>query len=164
MNPRREAGLNEAFSPDFLDFMKCLGTHRVDCVLVGGYALGVHGVIRATVDIDFLYRRTETNVHRLHAALLEFCAPPQVLDIDVLMTPNIVTQFGQPPLRIDLLNDIDGVSFDEVWDGAIVRTMGDQPLRVIGLAELIRNKESTRRARDRDDAQRLRKQNKGLTL
>ena len=82
----------------------------MDFVLVGGYAVGVHGVIRATGDIDFFYRRTEGNVKRLCAALADFGAPEEVINVDDLMRKEIVTQFGKPPLRIDLLNAIDGVT------------------------------------------------------
>jgi hypothetical protein len=131
---------NEALAPDFLDFIAALNEHRVDFVLVGGYALGVYGVVRATGDIDFLYRRTKTVVRRLCSAMDDFGAPPVVIDEDALMTPEIVTQFGQSPYRIDLLNAIDGVSFEEVWAGARAITIQGQPLRVIGLAELRTNK------------------------
>lgn len=62
---------NDALSPDFLDFIVSLNEHKVVFVLVGGYALGVHGVVRATGDIDFLYRRTKQNVRRLCTAMLE---------------------------------------------------------------------------------------------
>ena len=146
---------NNALPPDFLDFIVCLNGRRVDIVLVGGYALGVHGVVRATGDIDFLYRRTNKNVRALSAAMNDFGAPPDVIDAASLMTPGIVTQFGSPPYRIDLLNDIDGVTFVAVWKGALTITLDDQPLRVIGLGELKKNKSATGRQKDEEDARRL---------
>jgi hypothetical protein len=146
---------NDALSPDFLDFIMGLNEHEVDAVLVGGYALGVHGVIRATGAIDFLYRRTKRNVRRLCTAMLEFGSPPEVIDEDALMTPDIVTQFGQPPYRIDLLNAIDGVSFDEVWKGAEAIVVDGHRVRVIGLSELRKNKTATGRKKDKDDVRRL---------
>src|SRR3954462_10216275 len=105
----------DSLPSDLLDFIVCLNDQKVDFVLVGGYALGVHGVVRATGDIDFLYRPTKKNVVRLCAAMLDFGAPADVIDEEALGTPNIVTQFGKPPHRIDLLNSIDGVALDEVW-------------------------------------------------
>lgn len=144
-----------AFSPDFLDFIACLNSRRVDAVLIGGYALAVHGVIRATGDIDFLYRRTKRNVRRLAGAMDDFGAPAEVIDEAALMRPDIVTQFGRPPFRIDLLNAIDGVSFAEVWAGATTVTIEGHQLRVVGLNELRRNKAATGRPQDAADLRRL---------
>jgi hypothetical protein len=146
---------NNGLSPDFLDFIVCLNEHDVDFVLVGGYALGVHGVVRATADIDFLYRRTAANVRALCTAMNEFGAPREVIDQASLMTAGIVTQFGRPPVRIDLLNEIDGVTFLEVWSGAATATLDGQKIRVIGLRELKKNKNATGRTKDAEDVRRL---------
>lgn len=146
---------NDSFAPDFLDFIACLNEGGVEFVLVGGYAVGVHGVVRATADLDILYRRTEDNVGRLCRALEEFGAPAQLIDPDALLAPDTVTMFGAPPLRIDLLGDISGVSFEQVWVGCVDIVLEDQPLRVIGLAELRANKAATGRPRDIDDLRRL---------
>ena len=145
----------EEVSPDFLDFITCLNERGVDFVLIGGYALGVHGVVRATGDMDFLYRRTKAMVRRLCAALEDFGAPAEVIDEDSLMAPEVVTQFGRPPLRIDLLNAIDGVSFEKAWAGAMSATIQGQALRVIGLAELLANKTATGRPQDAEDVRKL---------
>ena len=154
---RRTAGAgNDALSPDFLDFIVCLNEQRAHAVLVGGYALGVHGVVRATGDIDFLYRRTTRNVQRLCRALVDFGAPNDVIDVDALMTRDMVTQFGQPPYRIDLLSAIDGVTFAEVWKGASMATVDGQDVRIIGLRELEKNKLATGRTKDKEDVRRLR--------
>jgi hypothetical protein len=146
---------NNGLSPDFLDFIVCLNERHVDFVLVGGYAMGVHGVIRATGDIDFLYRRTAKNVQALCAAMHDFGAPREVIAQASLMTSGIVTQFGNPPYRIDLLNEIDGVSFREVWNGATRTTPEGQMIRVIGLRELKKNKNATGRKKDEEDVRRL---------
>jgi len=153
---KRTAGEdNNALSADFLDFIVCLNKCSVDFVLVGGYALGLHGVVRATGDIDFFYRRTKAVVRRLCEAMEHFGAPPEVIDEASLLTPQIVTQFGKPPYRIDLLNEIDGVSFDEVWAGATSTTIQGQQIRVIGLKELRANKTATGRKKDADDVRKL---------
>jgi len=155
MNKPAGSEANEGLSPDFLDFIACLSEHHVDFVLVGGYALGFHGVVRATGDIDFLYRRTAKNVRDLCAAMNDFGAPREVIDQASLMTPGIVTQFGNPPYRIDLLNEIDGVGFLEVWRGTTVATLDGQTIRVIGLSELKKNKNATGRQTDEEDVRRL---------
>jgi hypothetical protein len=152
---------NAVLSPDFLDFITCLNRHSVDYVLVGGYALAIHGVVRATGDIDFLYRRTERNVKLLCKALDDFGAPPNIIDPDALLAVGIVTQFGAPPYRIDLLNDIDGVTFGKAWSGAIHTKIEGQKLRVIGRSDLRANKSATGRSRDLDDAGKLAPQRGG---
>ncbi len=149
------AAANDALSPDFLDFVQSLNEHSVDYVLIGGYALGIHGVLRATADIDFLYRGTQANVRRLCAAMVGFGAPSAVINATTLMKVEAVTQFGSPPFRIDLLNTIDGVRFAEVWKGAIRTSVEGQSLRVIGLRELRKNKTASGRPKDRDDLRRL---------
>ncbi len=156
MNTRTAGVNNEVISPDFLDFVVCLNQRNVAYVLVGGYAMGVHGVVRATGDIDFLYRRTAANVRRLCTAMEDFGAPPPVIDRAALLTPETVTQFGEPPFRIDLLSTIDGVTFAKVWAGAVTATIQGQTMRVIGLAELRANKAATGRPKDAEDLRKLR--------
>ena len=155
MGKRAVGELHEVLSPDFFDFIICLNERGVDVVLIGGYALAIHGVVRATGDIDFLYWRTRANVRRLCRAMEDFGAPSEVIDVDALMIQEIVTQFGQPPHRIDLLNTIDGVGFDQVWAGTTSTTLQAQKLRVIGLAELQLNKAATGRKKDAEDVRRL---------
>lgn len=148
-------GPNDSLAADFLDFITCLNVRKVKFVLIGGYAVGVHGAVRATGDIDFLYRRTEANVRRLCEAMDDFGAPTNVIDFDTLMTPSTITMFGQPPYRIDLLGEIDGVSFEQVWTGTTGIVLDGEPVRVIGLAELRANKAATGRDKDREDLRKL---------
>jgi hypothetical protein len=147
--------MNDVLSADFLDFIRELNRHKVDYVLVGGYALAVYGIVRATGDIDFLYRRTKSNVSLLCAALDDFGAPVNVIDPDALMKPGIVTQFGKPPQRIDLLNAIDGVTFGKVWSGATRLVVDGQTVRVISRVDLSANKSATGRKKDDDDVRKL---------
>lgn len=147
---------NTALADDFRDFIELLNAHQVVFVLVGGYAVGWHGVVRATGDIDFLYEQTAENVARLCMALRDFGAPDILIDADFLMSPDAVTQIGVQPRRIDLLASITGVSFAHVRAGAEEIQLDGQRLLVIGIDELRTNKGATRRAKDRDDLRRLR--------
>lgn len=151
--------LNDTLSDDFMDFIVCLSDVGVDVVLVGGYALGVHGVVRATGDIDFLYRRTADNVRRLCTAMATFGAPSDIIDFDALMKPAMVTMFGTPPYRIDLLSEITGVTFGKVWAGSLGTDIQGQIVRVIGPVELRANKLATGRTKDALDARKLAKLN-----
>jgi hypothetical protein len=140
---------------DFRDFIVCLNARRVNAVLVGGYAMGWHGVVRATGDIDFLYEQTSGNVDRLCSALQDFGAPDRFIDRAFLLSPDAITQIGLPPFRIDLLAAISGVSFASVRAGAEEVLVNGQKLVVIGLAELRANKAASGRPKDIQDLQQL---------
>lgn len=146
---------NDALADDFRDFIESLNANAVLFVLVGGYALGWHGVVRATGDIDFLYDRTEENVARLCAAMGDFGAPENLIDPEFLMSPRSVTQIGIEPLRIDLLSDVSGVTFAAVRAGADEIELDGSRLLVIGIRELLANKAATGRAKDKSDLRRL---------
>lgn len=142
---------HSAFPVDFLDFIHALNTHAVEYLLVGGYAVGVYGHVRATSDIDFFYRTSAENIERLIAALIAYGAPDIVIDRQQLAAPNSVVQFGEPPVRIDLLSSISGVSFDDALLGAVSLTLAGHAIRVIGLDALRVNKRASGRKKDLDD-------------
>lgn len=146
---------NATLAVEFRDCIECFNAHKVHFVLVGGYAVGWHGVVRATGDIDFLYEQTDSNVKRLCDALRDFGAPPRLIDPEFLLSPDAVTQIGLPPLRIDLLSSITGVTFAQVRTGAEEVELEGQRVLVIGLSELLTNKRATGRGKDHTDLRRL---------
>src|SRR3989442_8740941 len=95
--------------------LAALSAAGADYLVVGAHALAVHGVVRATGDLDVWVRPTPENASKVWRALLAFGAPLQELTERDLSTPNLVFQIGVAPYRIDLLTSIDGVSFDEAW-------------------------------------------------
>jgi predicted nucleotidyltransferase len=153
---RPNAVAHDVFPVDFRDFIHELNTHKVEYLLVGGYAVGMYGHVRATIDIDFFYRPSPENVTRLLHALVAFGAPEIVVDREQLARPNSVTQFGEPPVRIDLLSSISGVSFDDAKAEQVELEIAGEMLPVIGLAALRANKRASGRKQDRDDLKRLR--------
>ena len=153
MDPRPND--TSALAGDFADCIAVLNAHGVEFILVGGFAVGWHGVVRATGDIDFLYEQTPKNVKRLCNALEEFGAPAHLIDADFLLSRNAVTQIGNEPFRIDLLSSISGVSFEKVRAGAVETSIAGQRMLIIGLEELRVNKRATGRVKDREDLRRL---------
>ena len=145
------AGGNTLLADDFRDCIRALNAHDVVFVLVGGYAVGWHGVLRATGDIDFLYQQSVVNVDRLCSALRDFGAPEQLVDAAFLLMPDSVTQIGIVPSRIDLLASITGVSFEQVRAGAIPAELEGEPLLIIGIDELRMNKRAAGRRKDKSD-------------
>lgn len=150
------------FSPDVQELIGLLAKHGVHCLLVGGEAVIYHGYPRLTGDVDFWYEQTPDNVARLFAALLEFWGGPVpgVAAEDELLQPKIIVQFGRPPHRVDLLSAVDGLTFGEAWARRVHEQIeredgSSHPLHVIGLAELVRNKQATGRHKDLDDVEHL---------
>ncbi len=146
---------DSAFPADFLDFIRDLNAHAVEYMLVGGYAVGLYGHVRATTDIDFFYHATSENIERLMRAMTAFGAPPRLIDADHLGAADAVTQMGTPPIRIDLLASLSGVTFEQASADMIRVEIAGELLPVIGLAALRQNKQATKRPKDRDDLRRL---------
>ena len=96
------------FSKDFKEFAELLNNHGVEYLVVGGYAVGVHGHPRYTGDIDFWIRSERANAERVLDVLAEFGFTTINVSVDELVTPGKVFQLGRQPFRIDILNTIDG--------------------------------------------------------
>ena len=148
-----------AFSPDILEFIKLLQNRNVRYLIVGGQAVIYHGYARFTGDVDFFYAREPVNIRALFAALEEFWHGniPGVKQMDELAEPGIIIQFGRPPNRIDLLNQIDGVQFEEAWNDRLTVRIPHSEIQThfIGLKSLLRNKRASSRPKDLDDLQAL---------
>ena len=117
----------DSFSKDVLDFLLLLHKNGVRYLIVGGEAVIFHGYARLTGDIDFFYEATPKNVKRLYEALREFWQGnvPGIAAAQEFLQVGLVIQFGVPPNRIDLVNQIDGVKFEEAWrNKVIVRLKG----------------------------------------
>lgn len=143
------------FNPDFKDMLSALSAEGVEYLVVGAYAMAAHGIPRATGDLDLWIRRTEDNAGRVLKALAVFGAPTEELNVDDLTTPDLIFQIGLRPNRVDLLTSVDGVSFEEAWPGRLVTEVEGVEIAVMGLDDLIRNKEAVGRPRDRADAEEL---------
>ena len=160
--PRQEID-PKLFSADTRDLLALLHKHQVRYLIVGGEAVIYYGHIRTTGDIDFFYDRAADNAQHLYAALDEFWAGsiPNLGQWQELTREGMILQFGVVPNRIDLINDISGVSFAEAWCNRVTLSMssGDTIIEVllIGLADLIKNKEATNRPKDSDDLNFLRR-------
>ncbi|MES2638657.1 MAG: hypothetical protein V4850_04225 [Myxococcota bacterium] len=135
---------------DFYDFLVALQETGAEFVIVGAHALAAHGVVRATGDLDILFRETTENAERVFAALTRFGAPVRAHGITPagLAEPYAIYQMGLPPRRIDLLNRVDGPTFDEIWAHRLELDLFGLRLPFIGRAELIANKRAAGRPKD----------------
>ncbi|HNV71306.1 MAG TPA: hypothetical protein PKO06_16505 [Candidatus Ozemobacteraceae bacterium] len=142
---------------DFRDLLAAFNDHHVEFLVVGAHAMAAHGHVRATKDMDVWIRPSSDNAKRAIQALTAFGAPLQGLTAEDLSTPGVVFQIGVPPLRIDILTAIDGVTFEEAWPNRVISTFADQPAAVLSRNDLIRNKRASARKQDLADVEVLEK-------
>ncbi|HEV8132482.1 MAG TPA: nucleotidyltransferase [Acidobacteriota bacterium] len=139
-------------SRDWLEFLGVLKAQDVHFVIVGGVAVVYHGYPRTTGDLDIFYECSPDNVRRLLRGLRSVLESDIHLSEKDLLTPGKIVQLGISPNRIDLINQIDGVSFAEASDSAIAAEF--EPIGavlMIGKTALIKNKKTVGRNRDKDD-------------
>jgi hypothetical protein len=141
--------------PDFKELLELLNAKKVEYLVVGGHALAHHGFIRATKDIDVYVHPTQENAHRVMDALDAFGFGKTGLKEEDFEKPDQIIQLGFPPVRIDLITSINGVSWEQAAGGASQGDYGGTPVPFIGRAELIANKKAAGRARDLADAEEL---------
>lgn len=144
---------------DFDEFLRLLNYHKVRYVIVGGYALSVHLIPRATKDLDILIEASENNAIKVIEALREFGFNSLNLETKELVTPEMLIQLGRPPVRIDILTSITGVTWDEIWKNRKKGFFGKSQIRTyfIGKNQLIKNKRATGREQDLLDVKKLEK-------
>jgi hypothetical protein len=124
--------------------------------VVGAHAVAFHAKPRFTKDFDLFVEPSESNATRLLAALTDFGFGGLGLTLEDFSQPGRIVQLGEAPSRIDIATAIDGVTFEESWNGRAVGTYGGQPVSYIGRAELIRNKTAAGRPQDLADLSWLR--------
>jgi predicted nucleotidyltransferase len=143
------------WSQDFKEFVILLQEKKVKYLVVGGYAVGIHGHPRYTGDLDIWILRDKKNIEGLIECLADFgfdsfeLAPDDFLDVD-----NII-QLGYPPNRIDLMTNIDGVRFEEAYPNRKEVEIDGLKIAFIGYQDLILNKKTVDRNRDKDDIENL---------
>jgi predicted nucleotidyltransferase len=147
----------EGLHEDFRDLLVVFADTGVEFVIVGAYALALHGAPRASGDIDLFIRATPDNAERVFAALARFGAPLEAAGISAVdfARPALVYQIGLPPRRIDVLTEISGVSFDEVWESRLTVDVEGRSIGFIGRAAFLKNKRAAGRPQDIVDVARL---------
>ena len=139
-------------NPDFLDLLRALRGADVRFMVVGAYAVAVHGRPRATKDLDVWVEPSAENAPRVIRALVDFGAPLMGLTASDLETPGVGLQIGMEPLRIDVLTKVSGPSFGEAWATHIVVAFSeDVTCPVIGFDALLANKRAAGRPQDLAD-------------
>ena len=140
---------------DFRDFLAFLNAHEVKFMIVGGYALAFHGAPRFTGDIDVFVKPDHENAKRIINALADFGFSSLDLTIDDFQDQNKVVQLGLPPVRIDIITSISGVTWDEADASKEPGRFGDISVSFIGKIQFITNKRASGRKKDLADLEAL---------
>jgi hypothetical protein len=140
---------------DYRDLLASLNAHGVEFIIVGAYALAYHGAPRLTGDLDILVDASAENSTRVMNALKEFGFESLDLAAEDFQQPDNVIQLGVPPLRVDILTTLTGISWAEAFSGKVAATYGDVPVFYLGREEFIANKRALGRQRDLADIEAL---------
>jgi hypothetical protein len=144
-----------ALARDFKEFLKSLNSNHVEYLLIGGYAVGIYGFVRATNDLDIWVNVSLENAARIDRALREFGFAGTDLVPDLFNAPNKVVRMGVPPIRIEILTSIDGVEFESCYAEKEMIQVEGMMIPVISLARLRENKAASGRMKDLADLESL---------
>lgn len=145
----------QALNRNFEEFLRLLNGQGVKYLVIGGYAVAVHGYVRATGDLDVFVELAEENIHRLMAVLKDFGFDTTVVSKEVLLTRGKIIRFGVPPLRLEIMNEISGVEFSACYPKRVTEQIGSIAVPFIDLENLIRNKQASGRPKDLADVAEL---------
>ena len=140
---------------DFKELLELFNNHKVEYLIVGGYALAFHGAPRFTGDIDLFVRPARENAERILAALKDFGFGSLDLSEDDFSVPGKVIQLGVPPVRIDIVTSISGVSWERADTGKVPGQYGQTPVCFISRVDFIANKRAIGRRKDAADIEAL---------
>ena len=136
------------WSQDFKEFVELLNRHEVEYLIVGGYALGIHGYPRYTGDLDVWINPTPENGRKMILVMDGFGFASMGLTWQDFSASGNVIQMGHPPFRIDVLTQPDGVEFGECYSRRILVEYQGVELSVIGLEDFKKNKRASGRPKD----------------
>lgn len=138
---------------DFADLLVALADEQAEFLLIGGWALALHGYGRGTDDMDVFVRPTSENAVKVIRALVSFGAPLHSHGVteDLFAQPRYGYRFGVKPNLIEVLTTIDGVTFDEAWSDHKTFDLAGRIIPYIGRRSLIRNKRAAGRPKDQAD-------------
>jgi predicted nucleotidyltransferase len=140
---------------DFKEFLKLLNAHKVEYLLIGGYAVGYHGYPRATADMDIWVAMNPENAEKIVAVLREFGFESTQLSAELFLKDWQIIRLGVPPVRIELATTVSGVNFSDCYSSRIVDTLDGVEISLISLGDLKINKKSAGRHNDLADLENL---------
>ena len=144
-----------ALARDFKEFLKLLNANNAEYLLIGSYAVGAHGYVRATNEMDIWVKASPENALRVDRALREFGFGVADLTPELFAEPGTVVRMGVPPIRLKILTSPSGVEFDSCYAERVMIEIEDVQVPVISLARLRQNKAAAGRPKDLIDLEYL---------
>jgi hypothetical protein len=136
---------------DFKELLELFNAHKVEYVVVGGFALAFHGAPRFTGDIDILVKPDIENAKRVLIAIKDFgFGSFDFAEADFSKIGQVI-QLGVPPVRIDIMTSITGVDWEKIQANKVAGEYGGVPTYYLGKKEFIANKKATGRKKDLAD-------------
>lgn len=140
---------------DYRELLKILDKYKVRYLIVGAYAVVYHTEPRYTKDLDIWVKPEIENAARVYAALKEFGAPLEGIKIKDFTDSNLIYQIGVEPVRIDIIMDLSKIKFDSAWKKRDITTFEGVKVNIVGIKELIRSKQNSKRPLDLADIESL---------
>jgi len=140
---------------DYKDLLKILNKHRARYLIVGAYAVTYYTEPRYTKDLDIWVESTEENAKKVYKALTEFGAPLKNITLKDFTNKDLIYQIGIEPVRVDILMGMKSLEFDSAWKHRRITTFDNIKVNIIGIKELIKSKEKTKRFMDKTDVKNL---------
>ncbi len=135
---------------DFADFIRILKRHRVRFLVIGGYAMAHHGLVRATNDVDVLIATDDANTQRVRAASREFVGAEPTPE--ALHPPRGMFRIGPPSAHVDVTTKIDGIAdFERAWERRSRGEFFGVPVGYLSLTDMLRTKRAAGRPKDLGD-------------
>jgi len=141
--------------PDFKDFLRLLNSHRIEYILVGGYAVGYHGYPRATGGMDVWVAVSDANAAKIAAAIREFGIPDDRVCKELFLNSDKIIRMGVPPVRIEVITGASGVDFEECYSRREVFKIDGIPVNFLSLDDIEKNKRASGRHKDLEDLEHL---------
>ena len=140
---------------DFREFIQSLNDNGVRYLVVGGYAVALHGHPRYTMDLDVWIDMSVDNAANVVKALGQFGFGSLDLKISDFLVPDQIIQLGYPPNRIDVLTTLPGVDFASCSPSRLEIEVAGVRVNFIDLENLKKNKRATGRHQDLADLENL---------
>lgn len=143
---------------DFEEFIELLNENKVKYLVVGGYALAFHSRPKYTKDIDFWVNNTKSNAVKLLKTIKEFGFESLNITVEDIVNPDNIIQLGYPPVRIDIISEVEGIKFTKAYKSKVIGTYGGvKNIPFLSFEDLIINKSKVKRIHDIADIDWLKK-------
>jgi hypothetical protein len=142
---------------DFKELLGLFNKNKVKYAIVGAYALAFHGCPRYTGDLDVLVKADPSNAKNILKSIKGFGFKSLKLRAEDFTSEKQVIQLGMPPIRIDLLTSLTGVTWKQISSTRVKGKYGNVPVYFIGKKQLVANKKALGRYKDLADIEAINK-------